>query len=235
MEKRIDRLLLWAILIAFSFFLCLSFSDSVAFSMIFSGVLISLLHHIIRKIPTSRCASRRKRLQKGEQYLDALFYRKTDDESILRKILPENAKVLYRFPGNMLSREEVMNLWRAEQLPDDTLVLATSGSIPRLTEDFAQSLQNPTVALIGRQKIIRLLAKSELPMPDFPKESIKGSVKERFVQTLQKNRLGVVGSCLYSVVLMTLYLLTGTLIYLPCALLLLLAGGATWYIKRPTR
>jgi len=234
MEKKIDRFFLWSIVVVFLFFSSLSIFDSILFTMVFSGMIVLLLHYLIKRMPQSKYITRRKRLRECEKYIEALFYRRTENESVLRKVLPEDTKILYRFPGNTLSKEEVIALWRTEDSSKKEMVIATMGNVPYSTQDFSRSLKKPQVSLMGRQKVVSLLEKSGLQIPTVKDEVTQGSFGRRIRLALQRNRLGVIGSCLYGIVLMTLYWITETLIYLPCALFLVIAGGITWYLKRST-
>ena len=80
-------------------------------------------------------------------------------------------------------------------------------------------------------ELIRRLAQPAVPLPDCSR-SPRRPLRARLAQMLQKNRLGILGSCLYGGIMLCLYLLTGVGAYLIGSLSLIAIGGATFYVRR---
>ena len=228
MGKRIDHLILLTFLVSLFFFFLLGALRSIPLCMALSLLFGAAVLRLLRRLPEGARTRRRRLARQAEAYLDAVVLRRAGEAALLQA-LPPRAVVLYRLAGSALEREELLSLWRAQTEP---LTLATTGSLPRSTADLAQSLQ-PPVALFGRGDLIRRLADDpKIILPEVPGTSRRGGLRARWHQALENNRLGVAGSCLYAAILLVLYLFTGSVVYLACALCLAALGGLSWRARR---
>ena len=227
MGRHIDRALVSGLLTGLFFCALRGFVRTIPVCMLLSFLFGAALYRLSRQLENgSRRLKRRKRTRRAEAYLDALVLRQADEQA-LKSVLPEGAALLLRLPDSALGRDEVLSRWREAGSP---LTLAVTCAIPRQTAEFASSLPEPQIALIGRSELIRRLARSPVPLPDRPLPRL--AFRARLAQMLQKNRLGMLGSCLYGGILLCLYLLTGVGAYLIGSLCLIAIGGVTLYVRR---
>lgn len=226
MGRHVDRALVSGLLTGLFFCALRGFVRTIPVCMLFSFLFGAALYRLSRRLENGPRRLKRRRKLRAEAYLDALVMRQADEKA-LKSVLPENTRILLRLPDSALSRDEVLSRWREAESP---ITLAATCAIPRQTAEFASSLPAPQVALIGRSELIRRLARSPVPLPDRPLPRL--AFRARLAQMLQKNRLGMLGSCLYGGILLCLYLLTGVGAYLIGSLCLIAIGGATFYVRR---
>ena len=226
MGRHVDRALVSGLLTGLFFCALRGFVRTIPVCMLFSFLFGAALYRLSRRLENGPRRLKRRRKLRAEAYLDALVMRQADEKA-LKSVLPENARILLRLPDSALSRDEVLSRWREAESP---ITLAVTCAIPRQTAEFASSLPAPQVTLIGRSELIRRLARSPVPLPDRPLPRL--AFRARLAQMLQKNRLGMLGSCLYGGIMLCLYLLTGVGAYLIGSLSLIAIGGATFYVRR---
>lgn len=226
MGRHIDRALVSGLLTGLFFCALRGFVRSIPVCMLLSFLFGAALYRLSRRLENGSARMRRRRKLRAEAYLDALVLRQADEQA-LKSVLPAGTTILLRLPDSALGRDEVLSRWREAESP---ITLAATCAIPRQTAEFASSLPAPQVTLIGRSELIRRLSKSTVPLPDrsFPRLAFRA----RLAQMLQKNRLGMLGSCLYGGILLCLYLLTGVGAYLIGALCLIAIGGITFRVRR---
>lgn len=227
MGRHIDRALVSGLLTGLFFCALRGFVRSIPACMLLSFLFGAALYRLSRRLENgSRRLKRRRRTRRAEAYLDALVLRQADEQA-LKSVLPADTAILLRLPDSALSRDEVLSRWREAESP---LTLAATCAIPRQTAEFASGLPAPQVTLIGRGELIRRLSKSTIPLPDRPMPRL--AFRARLAQMLQKNRLGMLGSCLYGGIMLCLYLLTGVRAYLIGSLCLIAIGGVTFRVRR---
>lgn len=227
MGRHVDRALVSGLLTGLFFCALRGFVRTIPVCMLFSFLFGAALYRLSRRLENRPRRLKRRRKLRAEAYLDALVMRQADEKA-LKSVLPENARILLRLPDSALSRDEVLSRWREAESP---ITLAATCAIPRQTAEFASSLPAPQVTLIGRGELIRRLAQPAVPLPDCSR-SPRRPLRARLAQMLQKNRLGILGSCLYGGIMLCLYLLTGVGAYLIGSLSLIAIGGATFYVRR---
>lgn len=232
MGVRIDRTLILGLLTSLFFLALRGFVPSVLACMALSFLFGAAAYRLFRRLENGPRRLKKRRLRRAEAYLDALPLQR-GEEGALHDLLPEGTRLLVRLPDSALSREEVLALWRAADSP---LILATTGTLPRQTVELARTLPAPEVTLIGRAELIRRLANAmDFPLPECARTPRGETLRVRLERMLQKNRLGMLGSCLYGGVLMGLYLLSGSGVYLICSLCLLVIGVLTLRVRRAGR
>lgn len=227
MGRHIDRALVSGLLTGLFFCGLRGFVCAIPVCMLLSFLFGAALYRLSRLLESGSRRMKRRRKLRAEAYLDALVLRQADDQA-LKSVLPTGATVLLRLPDSALGRDEVLSSWREAKSP---LILAATCVIPRQTAEFASGLPEPQVTLIGRSELIRLLAYPSVHLPSCS-HAPRRPLGARLAQMLQKNRLGMPGSCLYGGILLCLYLLTGVNAYLIGSLSLIMIGGATFWVRR---
>lgn len=228
MGKRIDRALLLALFSCLCFFALSCFVPSIPLCAALAYLAGAALYRSVLRLPPGARRKKRLRLQAAEACLSEAIYQRAHGE-LLRRALPEGTLLLYRLPESELSREEVLSLWRSA--PPGTLTLATTGRVSRRTSDWAQTLSSPSVRLIGREELLRLVAACE----GFDPQSFRHARpdrRERLRQALLHSRLSPRGVLTYACVLLALYLLLGRRMYLACALCLIALGALKAHVRR---
>ena len=210
MGRHVDRALISGLLTGLFFCALRGFVRTIPVCMLFSFLFGAALYRLSRRFEKGPRRLKRRRKLRAEAYLDALVMRQADEKA-LKSVLPENARILLRLPDSALSRDEVLSRWREAESP---ITLAATCAISRQTGE-----------------LIRRLAQPSVPLPDCPRPP-RRPLRARLAQMLQKNRLGMLGSCLYGGIMLCLYLLTGVGAYLIGSLSLIAIGGATFYVRR---
>ncbi len=228
MAHWIDRAALW-LFTAFSallFFLILT--DGRLFVSGFTAFLLVLLIRIVsHRLPDKHIIRRKKRRARAEHQLKVwALMDKKEALSQIRTLLPElfeqkpcdTVYLIQRLPCESLSANQLLELYRAHRSDNPALLFLCICPISPEAAALCTELADPFVRLVGGDRIIQLLLPRAHLLPELKtKKERRRPFAVRIAQSMSSIR--PVRSGVYTLLFLSLYLVTKNRFYLVSALL----------------